>query len=68
MPIRKVGSEMPISETAWNTLASKVSRSQRRVDAHQDADHQREERGAERELQRRRHALRQQVETGWRNW
>ncbi len=61
MPIRNVGSEMPISETAWKTLASSGIAPQRRIDPHQDAEHQRQDRGAGGELKRRRHALLQQV-------
>ena len=60
MPIRKVGSEMPISETAWNTLARNESRLQRRIDPHQDAEHHRQDGRAGREFQRGRHPLLQQ--------
>ena len=42
-------------------MASAVSRLQRRIDPHQDAEHHREYGGADREFQRRRHPLHQQV-------
>ena len=61
MPIRNVGSEMPTSDSAWNSLASALSRLQGGVDAHRDARHQRQDRGDERELERRRHARADQI-------
>ena len=64
MPIRKVGSDTPISDTVCSTLARPVSRIEAGIDAHRHADEQREQRGAEGELQRRRQALGDQRLTG----
>ena len=68
MPIRKVGSEMPTSEIGLEQLGEEALAPQARVDAHQDAEHDGEDRRAEGEFERRGHALGEQVETGWRNW
>ena len=61
MPIRKVGSEMPISEIAWNSFAKKRIAPERGINPHQDAEHQRQDSGAGGEFQRRRHPFFQEV-------
>ena len=57
MPIRKVGSDTPISETVSSTCDSHGAAPQRRVDAHRNADDEREQRRDQRQLERRRQAL-----------
>ena len=55
--MRNVGSDTPISDTAMNKRGQRRAALQRRVDAHGDADDQREQRRDGGELQRRGHAL-----------
>ena len=52
---------MPISEIAWNSFAKQRVTPERRINAHQDAEHHRENGGAGREFQRRRHPFLQEV-------
>ena len=57
MPIRKVGSDTPSSDSRHHQLRAEAAAPQRRVHAQRDADQQRDHRGGERQLQRRREAL-----------
>ena len=60
MPIRNVGRLTPTSDPASSRCASQRVAPQRRVDAQRDADDQREQRGGERQLERRRQPLLEQ--------
>ena len=57
MPIRKVGSDTPTARRPAAACDEPRIASQRRVDAHRDADREREQRRHEGELERRRQAL-----------
>ncbi len=57
MPITKVGSDMPIRETAWKARLVQWPRVEPGIDAHRHADQQGEQRGADRELDGGRQAL-----------
>jgi len=61
MPIRKVGSEIPISDNRLEYLGEERVAFERRIDPHQDAEHHRENGGAGGEFQRRRHPFHQQI-------